>query len=200
MSTGWLAAGVAVYLLGLLMLRKQRFGLLGYVWASFGFAAILILTGRVGNWNLPLGSLQANGLIVVGNWMGLDLQAFESASVLVPDPSGWSVLQIGIECSTLIEASVFAGLILYYPRFPSGERLFRFFAGLAATLLINFARLAVIIGMVMTIGKPAVPWAHAIVGRLVFFCGIVVVYWRMFTMPTLHLVRRDLEVTGRAIR
>jgi hypothetical protein len=53
--------------------------------------------------------------------------------------------------------------------------------------------------MVMTLGKPAVPWAHAVVGRLVFFVGIVIVYWRMLTLPTLRVVRRDLEVSGRSV-
>ncbi len=199
MTSTLLAAVVGIYILGLLLVRKQRFGLLGYVWGAFGFAAILILIGQHGNWNRHVGSLQASVLMGVGNWLGLGLTALETATIIVPDPSGWSVLHIGIECSTLIEASVFAGLILYYPRFPSRERLIRFAAGLGATFLLNLARLSVIIGMVMWLGKPAVPWAHAIVGRLVFFFGIVAIYWRMLTMPTLHLIKRDLEVSGRAI-
>jgi exosortase/archaeosortase family protein len=121
------------------------------------------------------------------------------ATLLVPDPTGWSVLQIGLECSTLIEASVFAGLLLFYPRLPPRDRALRLGAGLGATFLINLARLAVIIGMVMILGKPAVPWAHAVVGRMVFFVGIVIVYWRMLTLPTLRLVRRDMEVSGRSV-
>ena len=197
MSTGVLAAVVMVYLLGLLLLRQQRHGLLGYVWGAFGFAAVLILASQIGGWNRPFGALQANLLVGLGNLFGLGLESLEGASIVVPDPTGWSILQIGIECSTLIEASVFTGLMLFYPRFPPGERLLRLTAGLGATFLINIARLAVIIGMVMTLGKPAVPWAHAIVGRLVFFVGVVVVYWRMMTMPTLRWVRRDLEVSGR---
>jgi hypothetical protein len=28
----------------------------------------------------------------------------------------------------------------------------------------------------------------------------VVVYWRMLTMPTLKIVKRDLEVSGRAVK
>ncbi len=200
MSYTGLAIGVAVYLAGLLLLRRQRHGLLGYVWSAFGFAAILVLAGQLGDWNRPLGNLQASILMGLGSVFGLGIGTLESTSLVIPDPSGWSVLQIGIECSTLIEASVFAGLMLFYPRFPTDERLLRLTAGLGATFLINLARLSVIIGMVMILGKPAVPWAHTIVGRLVFFLGIVIVYWRMLTLPTLRLIRRDLEVTGRALR
>ncbi len=200
MSTGALSLAVALYLAGLLVLRKQRYGLLGYLWGAFGFAALLVLAGLVGEWNEALGELQAGIIVALGNVFGLGLEILAKTSIVTPDPSGWSVLKIGIECSSLIEASVFAGLLLFYPRFPPGERMLRLMAGLGATFLLNLARLSIIVGMVATLGKPAVPWAHTVVGRLVFFLGIVVVYWRMMTMPTLRLVRRDLEVSGRAVR
>ncbi len=200
MSTGALSLAVALYLVGLLLLRKQRYGLLGYLWGAFGFAALLVLAGLIGQWNEALGELQAGILVALGSIFGLGLEVLAKTSIVTPDPSGWSVLNIGIECSSLIEASVFAGLLLFYPRFPPGERMLRLMAGLGATFLLNLARLSIIVGMVATLGKPAVPWAHTVVGRLIFFLGIVVVYWRMMTMPTLRLVRRDLEVSGRAVR
>jgi exosortase family protein XrtG len=199
MTTSGLALAIAVYLIGLLALRRARFSLLGYLWGAFGLAAVLILTGQQAGWNVPLGDLQGSLLVGIGKALGSRFEMLAPATLLVPDPTGWSVLQIGLECSTLIEASVFAGLLLFYPRLPPRDRALRLGAGLGATFLINLARLAVIIGMVMILGKPAVPWAHAVVGRLVFFVGIVVVYWRMLTLPTLRLVRRDMEVSGRSV-
>jgi exosortase family protein XrtG len=191
---------VALYLLGLVVLRRLKHALLGYLWSAFGLAAVLILMGQYGAWHDPLGAIQASTLATLSGWLGLPLETLGRATLVVPDSSGWSVLSIGIECSTLIEASVFAGILLFYPRFSPRERLLRLTAGLGATILINMARLAVIVGMVATFGKSAVPLAHAVVGRLVFFLGIVVVYWRMLTMPTLKIVRRDLEVSGRAVK
>lgn len=199
MSTTGLALVVAVYLIGLLVLRRIRHSLIGYLWMAFGLAAILVLAGQTGGWDVPLGSLQASILTFLANALGLRLAQLAPASLVVPDPSGWSVLQIGVECSTLIEASVFAGLMLFYPRFPAGERLMRLAAGLGATFVINLARLAVIVGLIAWLGKPVVSLAHAVVGRLVFFVGIVLVYWRMMTLPTLRMVRRDLEVSGRSV-
>jgi len=198
MTTQGLAAAVGVYILGLLALRRARSSLIGYLWGAFGLAAILILVGQQAGWNVPLGNLQGGLLVTIGQGLGSRFEMVAPATLLVPDPTGWSVMEIGIECSTLIEASVFIGLLLFYPRIPPNERLIRLGAGLGATFLINLARLAVIVGMVMTLGKPAVPWAHAVVGRLVFFVGIVIVYWRMLTLPTLRMVRRDLEVSGRS--
>ncbi len=195
----WLALGTGVYLVGLLLLRRQRWGVFGYLWSAFGLAALLVLFGTYGGWSKPLGDLQAEALAGVANFCGLQLEILSGASLLVPDPTGWSVLRIGLECSTLIEASVFLGLMLFYPRFPPKERLTRLALGLVATWLMNMLRLAVIISMVTTLGKPAVPWAHAIVARLVFFVGIVAIYWRMLTLPTIRMVRRDIEVSGRAV-
>jgi exosortase family protein XrtG len=199
MSASWLAMAVAVYLTGLLALRRVRYSLIGYGWAAFGMAGVLVLAGQVGEWNRPLGTLESSLMAWLGGSVGLRLGTLEPALIVIPDPMGWSVLQIGVECSALIEVSVFAGLMIFYPRFRPADRLARLATGVGATFLINLARLAVIVLMVVMLGKPAVPWAHALVGRLVFFVGILAVYWKLLTLPTLGLVRRDLEVSGRSV-
>lgn len=194
-------AGLAfVYILGLLAMRRMRHRLPGYLWGSFGLVALVMLASQLGNWNIPLGNAQARALVMGGELIGWKFGLLEPAGLIVPDPTGYSILQIEVECSTLIEATVFAGLILFYPRFRPRERLLRLGAGVTATVAINLIRLTVIVMMVSTLGKPALPWAHAIVGRLVFFAGIILVYWRMLTLPTLRVVGRDLEVTGRAVK
>jgi exosortase/archaeosortase family protein len=197
MSPLALSIFAGVYLAGLLLLRKSRKGLIGYLWAAFGFAAIIIFAGQLGNWNEPLGNLQVWFLVFLSQLAGGPLQMVPGGGLVVPDSTGWSILQVGIECSALIEISIFAGLILFYPRLPAPERLGRMAIGIAATVAINLVRLGVIVVLVAAFGKPIVPWAHAIIGRLVFFAGILYLYWRMLTLPTLTLVRRELEVTRR---
>jgi exosortase/archaeosortase family protein len=197
MSAVGLSIFCGVYLAGLLLLRKARQGLIGYLWGAFGLAAGIIFAGQIGGWSLPLGAAQAELLAFVSQLFGGGLRTVAGAGLVVPDPTGWSILQVGIECSALIEISIFAGLILFYPRLTAPERIGRLTAGVLATLAVNLARLAIIAGLVSTLGKPAVPLAHAVVGRLVFFAGILYLYWKMLTLPTLALVRRDLEVTRR---
>ncbi len=187
----------AVFLAGLLLLRKARKGLIAYLWGAFGLAAIVIFAGQLGRWNEPLGTLQVWFLVLISRLFGGPLQMVPGGGLVVPDPTGWSILQVGIECSALIEIAIFSGLILFYPRLTASERLGRMAVGAAATILINLVRLAVIAALVAAFGKPIVPWAHAIVGRLVFFAGVLYLYWRMLTLPTLTLVRRELEVTRR---
>jgi exosortase/archaeosortase family protein len=192
-----LSVFAAAYLVGLLLLRKARRGLVAYLWSAFGLAVILIFAGQIGGWNAPLGELQAGILAFLSGLIGGGLRTVPGGGLVVPDPTGWSILQIGIECSALIEMSIFVGLMLFYPRLPAGQRLARIAAGVLATIGINLVRLAVIAAMVAALGKPVGPWAHAIVGRLVFFVGILYLYWRMLTLPTLTLVRRELEVSQR---
>ena len=197
MSTLLLSAFAIVYLAGMVLLRKTRKGLLAYLWGAFGLAGVLIFAGQIGGWNVPLGEFQASILARASALIGAGLRSVPGGALVVPDPTGWSILQIGIECSALIETSIFVGLLLFYPRLPAGRRLLRIAIGVLAILGINLLRLTIIAGMVAAFGKPAVPWAHAVVGRLVFFAGILYLYWRMLTLPTLAAVRRDLEVTRR---
>ncbi len=196
----WLAAVVFVYLVGLLITRRMRYRLSGYLFSSFGLVAIIVLASNLGQWNEPLGAFQAQIMVWAADLIGLKLGVLGPASLVVPDPTGYSILRIEVECSTLIEATVFSGLLLFYPRFRPRERLIRLGAGIGATLVINLIRLGVIVGMLTVLGKPALPWAHAVVGRLVFFAGVIFLYWRMLTLPTLGVVMRDLEVSGRAVK
>ena len=197
MNTLVLTVFAGIYLAGLVLLRKARQGLVGYVWSAFGLAGILIFAAQIGNWNAPLGAFQAEILARASALLGGGLRTIAGGGLVVPDPTGWSILQIGIECSALIEISIFVSLMLFYPRIPAGERFLRIAIGVLATLAINLLRLGIIVAMAETLGKPAVPWAHAVVGRLVFFVGILLLYWRMLTLPTLTIIRRELEVTRR---
>ena len=185
------------YLAGLVLLRRVRYSLTGYLWGAFGLTALGILAAQMGQWNVALGRVEVATLVRAGGWLGLEAAGLQGASLVVPDPTGWSVLSIGIECSTLVEAFIFIGLLLFYPRFSPGQRVLRLALGLAAIYLINLVRLAIIIGMIMGLGKDAAPLAHAVVARLVFFAGMIYVYWRLLTLPTLRIIRREMEVTGR---
>jgi exosortase family protein XrtG len=199
MTTQTLSLLAVLYLAGLVALRRARYTLLGYLWAAFGFAALGILTSQVGQWNVALGRVEVATLVRAGGWLGLEAAGLQRSSLVVPDPTGWSILNIGLECSTLIEAFIFVGLLLFYPRFSGLQRLQRMGIGLASLYLLNLVRLAVIIGMIMLWGKPAAALAHAVVARLVFFVGMIAIYWWLLTRPTLGLIRREMEVTGRAV-
>jgi exosortase family protein XrtG len=200
MTAQLLSVLVVIYIAGLVGLRRARYTLFGYLWGAFGLAALGIMLAQLGEWNVALGRVEVSTLVRAFGWLGLEAAGRQGSSLVVPDPTGWSILNIGIECSTLVEAFVFIGLLMFYPRFAPVQRFQRLGVGLAAIYLINLVRMGVIIGMIMWLGKPWAALAHTVVARLVFFIGMIAIYWWLLTVPTLRIIRRDMEVTGRAVR
>jgi exosortase/archaeosortase family protein len=62
-----------------------------------------------------------------------------------------------------------------------------------ATYVINVFRILIIVDMIAQLGTGSVFIAHAVVGRLFFFTGVVVVYWVLVTMPTVRVVFARLQ-------
>ena len=197
MTVQALSGLAAVYVLGLVLLRRARYQLVGYLWSAFGLATLGILWAQLSQWNVALGRVEAGALVRLFGWTGLEVGGVERSSLIVTDPAGWSMLNIGLECSTLVESFIFAGLLLFYPRFTAVQRAGRLATGLAAIFAVNLIRLAIIIGMIMWLGKPGAVMGHAVVGRLVFFAGMILVYWQMLTLPTLQMVRQGLQHPSR---
>ncbi len=195
-----LQLATAVYLLGLIWVHRQGWQLLLYIWSAFGFAYLSIHLSLLQGWNVALATLEARHLQAIMAWLGVKLSFVDDTTLLVPDPTGWSGMRIGVECSTLIELSVFSGLMLFYPRLTLEKRWKYLALGCIGTYTLNMVRLVIVAAIIAAWGKPAVPIAHAIVGRLVYFAGVVALYWFLLTRPTLALVRRSIEASGRAVR
>lgn len=195
----WLVLAL-VYLAGLFGLGRRRWRLARYIWGAFGLAFLLIHLALLLGWHTALAAAEAGHLQSILALAGIEIQRVETAAILVPDATGWSGLRIGIESSALIEMTVFLGLLLFYPQLPLSSRGRHLIIGLAGTYALNLLRLLVIVGMILIWGKPAVPLAHYVVGRLVFFGGVVILYWYLLTKPTLRIVHELIESSGRAAR
>lgn len=199
MTWSILSAGVAVYLLSLLWLTRTRRHLGTYVWGAFGLTFLGVNIVSLTGWAEVFQNMEARHLAALFTLAGRPLRVFEGSVVLIPEATGWTGIGIGIECSTLIESFALTGLVMFYPRLTSGERVARTAIGLLATYILNMLRLVVIVIMIMAWGKPVVMLAHALVGRLIFFLGVVWLFWKLLTVPTLHIIKRDIEITGRAV-
>jgi len=195
-----LQLAVPVYVLVLVWIHRRRWPFAQYVWGAFGFAFLAIQLSVIMNWHEALAALEAAHIRTLMGLAGVQIQLADSITLLVPDPTGWSGLRFGIECSTLIELSVFGGLMLFYPRLTLSKRWGYLALGALGTYALNLLRVAVIVALIGIGGKPVVPVAHAIVGRLVYFVGIVALYWFLLTQPTLVMIRRSIEISGRAVR
>jgi len=108
------------------------------------------------------------------------------------DP-GWTVVRIDIECSGLLEMSVFGGLLLFYPAWTVGRRAWMTLVGWVITFVANVMRVLFIIAVLHVAGKRSIFVAHTVGGRLVFFMMVAALYWVVFTRGTVRALARRLE-------
>lgn len=189
-----------IYIAGIAWLQRRHWSLTLYLWSAFGLAFLLIHFAVMQNWDLELASLEAQQLTQLMGAFGIQVQLVDRTMLMVPDATGWSGLRIGVESSTLIELSVLAGLLLFYPKQTARQRGAYLITGIAVTYMLNLLRLIIIIVMILIWGKPAVTLAHTVVGRLVYFGGVVMLYWFLMTKPTLRTVYDTMRQSGRLQR
>ncbi len=195
-----LQLAVLVYVAGLIWFQRYKWTFMSYLWGAFGFAFLAIQLSVIMEWHVLLGALEATHVRALMALASIHIHIVDDITLMVPDPTGWSGLRFGIECSTLIELSVFGSLMLFYTRLTLSKRWTYLAWGALGTYVLNLVRICVIVILIWFGGKPMVPIAHAIVGRLVYFLGIVVLYWFLLTQPTLLMIRRSIGVTGRAVQ
>lgn len=177
------------YVLGLIWMRSKGWQLRTFVWASFGQAYLVLQFGLFINLADSLAALEARNIQSITNLLGYDVQVFEETTLLVPDQEGWVSMTIGIESSTLIEMAVCSGLILYYPGLSRRRRIASLMIGLSGTYILNLLRLFIIVFIITNWGRSSFVIAHALVGRVVYFIGVVVLYWYLLTTPTVKFVQ-----------
>ncbi|MFQ6087392.1 MAG: exosortase family protein XrtG [Candidatus Methanofastidiosia archaeon] len=185
-----------IYIIFLIILRKKKLWLFYFMVGAFGFALISIFFSLDMGFELFLERVGLSHVITGSRLFGIQTQLFKENAMLVQDPTGWSILAIGMECSALLESSVIAGLLLFYPAFSSTRRIFSLIFGLSLTYLSNILRLLIIVGITHYIGKSAVIFAHAVVGRLFFFACVLVIYWYLMTKPTISFIGKMVRKVG----
>lgn len=187
------ALALIVYSWAVLELKKRRLWLPYYALAVFGLTFFLILLFLNFRFDRFLGSWEMNQVCFLARLLNLPLQVISYDSLAIKSAEGWVLLSIGLECSALIELSVFAGLILFYPAFSPSRKAIFLLAGLAGTYLINLLRILLIVALIATYGQGIVFVAHAIIGRLFFFAAVVILCWYFITSPTLAFLKEKVE-------
>jgi exosortase family protein XrtG len=98
-----------------------------------------------------------------------------------------------VECSAILEMSAFAGLIGFYPGFNGVRKAITIVVGLVLTYLLNIARILLIVAIINMGGTSWVFSAHAIFGRVLFFAGVIAIFWYLVTRPTIRIVSGQME-------
>lgn len=204
MSNLWVLGGllVAVWALVVFFFRVNRIWLFYYLVGAVGLAFLIIFVGRateIQSWMETGVAYTTFGLL---NLVNVPARVFEAApgalmffvvSQAVEGGSGWTMVEITIECSSLLESGVIAGMVGFYPGWSLRRRMVLVLIGVAATYAANIVRLSVILGTLHFFGKDALFIAHTVVGRVVFFVLVVAIFWYIITLPTLGSVSRKLK-------
>lgn len=195
----WLAALVAlVWALAVLFFRANRIWLPFYILGSVGLAFIIIFAGRATLIEPWLQQGVAAGVHATSEVIHIPTKIFRAAPgavlvLVISQDVGWTMLQVTVESSGLLESGVIAGMLMFYPGWSLRKRAFLTMGALAATYLANVVRLMVIVLTLHFMGKNSLMISHTIIGRAVFFVLVIGIYWYVMTRPTLRSVRRKLD-------
>ncbi|UCF27313.1 MAG: hypothetical protein JSW42_11810 [Chloroflexota bacterium] len=179
-----------------IFLRKTRIWLPFYVLGAVGCAYWLVL---VFSNLLGLEPFLAHSVAwmvhIASNLMGIPTRIFEGAPgvllvLVIYQDIGWTVLQVGIESSGLLEITVLVSLLLFYPGWSLFRRLRLIAFGGVAMWAANILRMLVIVVMLNQFGKESLVLAHMYVGKAVFFVLVILIFWFIITRPTLKYLQQ----------
>ena len=188
-----------IWLLAVLFFRLNRIWLLFYLVGSVGLALILIwVSHSVLPIEFQLESWTALATHYAARPFGVITKIFQTVPgsllvLIVAHEKGWTIVEITIECSSILEGSVLIGMLAFYPGWSAWKKTYLGVAGLLTTFAANILRMTLIVTTVSKFGKDALFMAHTIVGRLVFFIATLLTYWWILTRPTLQDVYRKLQ-------
>jgi len=192
MNTVLLITLFVIWLGVVIFLRFSRSWLPFYVLGAVGCAYWLIL---VFSHLLGLEPLLAHSVAwmvhTVANLVRVPTRIFEGAPgvllvLVIFQDIGWTVLQVGIESSGLLEISVLISLLLFYPGWAISRRAGLIAIGGLAMWCANIIRMLVIVIMLNQFGKEALVLAHMYIGKAVFFILVVIIFWFLITRTTLN--------------
>jgi exosortase family protein XrtG len=182
-----------VWIVTLLSLWRGRRWLVFYLVGALGAVVFVMLLLSITGWDQIVEALEARQVLALAERLGLTLVVLGENGLAIKNHTGWGVFDIGVECSALMEMSVMAGLILFYPVvFSAGRKVAVIAVGTVMTYLFNLLRILFIVWIVASFGTDWVFPAHAVFGRLLFFVLTVALYWRLITLPTVRHIGLDL--------
>ncbi len=189
---------ISVWLLVVAFFRLNRIWLPYYIIGSVGMAFVIIFVGRATGLEQALQVAVAAGVHSVSLALGLPTEIFQSSPgailvLVISQDIGWTMLQVTVESSGLLESGVIAGMLMFYPGWSIRKRIWFTIAAIALTYMANIIRLMVIVSTLHYMGKSSLLISHTIIGRAVFFAMVVAIYWFLMTRPTLRTVKRKID-------
>lgn len=163
---------LSVFHRGKLEFFKFLFGSVGTFFIIFNFVPYI---------KQPIISFFTYLLGLIGNFTNLFEGYAQYGMFFINHNDTVMSLYIDLECSGLIEIMVFLSLIAFFPVYNWKEKIKVGVTGCVFIYLFNFIRIISIILLIYQFGSPMYAFAHSIVGRLIFYVCIVILYFYIFT-------------------
>jgi exosortase family protein XrtG len=193
---GWLLAALFVaWVAAVDFLRRYRIWILFYTLGAVGLVYWLLLLGNALALEVRLAQSVAWTVHGISNSAAIPTRIFEGAPgvlmvLVVAQEVGWTALHVGVESSGMLEISVLAALLLFYPGWSLRRRLGTAALGSAAIWLANILRMLLIVTMLNRLGKEALVLAHTYLGKALFVALAIAIFWSLITLPTVQGLRQ----------
>lgn len=122
-----------------------------------------------------------NGVRWIGETTGMCTIMNHYGLVSINNPTGPLTMSIDYECSGIIETTAFVSLVAFFPIFKRTERAFFGLLGVLWIYLANVLRLGLVIVICHYYGGSAFFLAHSILGRMLFYVLVIMLYYNVFT-------------------
>lgn len=183
-----------IWLAALVYARIRRWWLMFYLGGAFGLILLVVAIANITTLDTWLATIEAQQTAVLAGIVGIGVTAAGYGTGLaIPNQSGWAVFNIGIECSALIEMTAIVGLSIFYPAFSPLRKTGTAIVGLSVTYVANLLRILLIVAVINAMGTSWVFAAHAVIGRIFFFCATITLYWFIITRPTVGIANLRLK-------
>lgn len=171
--------GVLLYIV-LLTLKKLELNFFRFFIGSLGIftLSMIFFMDPLNHW---LGILITKIMEIIAGASG-GFEVYASNSLLLIDAKdGMVSMLINYECSGIIELLVYTSLVIFFPFVTKGKKIWALIWGNIYITICNIIRLLCIIGIVKWQGISWYNIGHTIIGRIIFFVMMIVLYYIVFT-------------------
>lgn len=201
MLNGWIILGIVIWIYGLSVLKRADLSGFNFWWGSIG---LFIITAFIFRpyfvWLISDILTSTLGVFAsITHWF----TAYPVTNFIQIDVGKNSVqLFVDYECSGVIEFLSYISLVAFYPLY---NRQAKITAGVVGSLWIfvaNIVRLLLIAVIVKYCGVGSLFWAHSILGRLLFYALVIILYYNVFTRPQMinglnqRFIRRNKDAAN----
>ncbi|WP_461218588.1 exosortase family protein XrtG [Lapidilactobacillus salsurivasis] len=192
-----LIGGILIFLYLLSLMRRAQLPAFSFILGSIGLFFILIAYSDP-YWIWFFTHAVVKAVQGFGNLTGLCGVMSQYGIVHILTEQGSVLMSVDYECSGIIETMAFVALLTFFPAYRPAERLFYGAIGVLWIYLANVLRLCLVVVIVHFFGPSSFYLAHTILGRLLFYALVIILYYNVFTYSQMarglyYRIRPDKE-------